>query len=188
MNVTCFSVVPCRSKKLGGKNCNYGRLNTQKIIQFRKAGEDGYNLLNLRSKQSTVNHEHRAKLAKAASHVTGKKKNTGNVYMRKPQNTRRLFTEKFWEPLVRHCDHRLQFLHLYSSAIRDWLSAPRKCKTNWMVAATSGSCTAVVLLVSHLARTLFFETQRHVKCSEDKATESSVRMSGMFTEEEEGQY
>lgn len=50
--------------------------------------------MNLRSKQSTVNHEHKAKLAKAASHVTGKK-NTGNVYMRKPQNTRRLFTEKF---------------------------------------------------------------------------------------------
>lgn len=75
MNVTCFSVVPCRSKKLGGKKLwkNYGRLNTQKIIQFRKAGEDGYNPLNLRSKQSTVNHEHKAKLAKAASHVTGKK-------------------------------------------------------------------------------------------------------------------
>lgn len=47
------------------------------------------------------------------------------------------------------------------------------------------SCCFVGVTLSSYS---FFETQRHVKCSEDKATEASVRMVGMFTEEEEGQY
>lgn len=61
--------------------------------------------------------------AKHALHATKKKKNKSKKVtfsMRKPQILR-LILEKFWETLVRHCNHWLQFLHPYSSAIRDWL-------------------------------------------------------------------